>query len=409
MTDSQHWNQDLPTAPPTGSQASSYAATTWAPPDPPPPFPAPSHSPSSPRLRSGGGWRPVVAVIAILALVAGGVLVGRLTSDSAATTSSAGSSTASKQSSGLSTTPPVKGSDEEPVAAVASAVAPAVVQIKTSEGLGSGVVYDKSGLVMTNAHVVGTSTQVQVQTSDGSTVNGDVVGSDTATDIAVVKIDPKAVQGVAALAVDENVRVGQLAVAIGSPFGLDHTVTAGIVSAVGRPFDESAQTNSSGQSTGSSSGVVVPMIQTDAPINPGNSGGALADRHGRVIGINTAIYSQSGENSGVGFAIPIALAYSRAEKLAQGQQVSTPFLGIGGDSPADGSAGALVTTVENGSSAEKAGLRQGDVVVAMDGKSVASFLDLAASIGAHQPGDTVKFEVVRDGKHIELTATLGSR
>jgi S1-C subfamily serine protease len=281
------------------------------------------------------------------------------------------------------------------------------VQIKTNEGLGSGVVYDKSGLLMTNAHVVGSSSQVQVQTSDGSTVTGQVVGSDTATDIAVVKIDPKAVKGVAVLALDENIRVGQLAVAIGSPFGLDHTVTAGIVSAVGRPFDESAQTGATGQ-TGSS-GVVVPMIQTDAPINPGNSGGALADRKGQVIGINTAIYSQTGDNSGVGFAIPIALAYSRAEKLAKGEQVATPFLGIGGDSPADGSAGALVTTVESGSAAQKAGLRQGDIVVAMDGKPVASFLDLAASIGAHAPGDSVKLEVVRDGKHIQLTATLGSR
>jgi putative serine protease PepD len=288
---------------------------------------------------------------------------------------------------------PVSGDGTEPVAEVAAAVAPAVVQIETNDGLGSGFVYDEAGLILTAAHVVGQSGGVDVRLADGSLHRGEVLGADSATDVAVVQIDPPADMAVAELATGVTVQVGQLAVAIGSPFGLDQTVTSGIVSAVDRPV--------------TTPGGAVNMIQTDAPINPGNSGGALVDRQGRVIGINDSIATESGSNAGVGFAIPIDLAKAVADRLVAGEDVEFAFLGVS-TSAAVGDDGPVVVEVERNSPADDAGLQRGDRIVALDGEAVRDQIELVARVRAHQPGDEVELTIERDGDTETVRVTLGS-
>jgi putative serine protease PepD len=282
----------------------------------------------------------------------------------------------------------------EPVAAVAQLVSPSVVQIETTEGLGSGVVYE-SGLIMTNAHVVGTETSVTVRTADGNALDGEVLGTDTGTDIAVVRVNGLDAPA-ANLALDSKPAVGQIAVAVGSPYGLDQTVTSGIVSAVNRPVPNEKE-------------VVVNMIQTDASINPGNSGGALANRDGRIIGINTAIFSETGENTGIGFAIPIATAKKAADQLVNGQSVAKAGLGLSGPSATpNGDAGAYVQSVTPGGAADKAGIKDGDLIVSVDGTPIRGFDELRGLISSHSPGETVTITVVRDGQRIDIDVTLGT-
>ena len=304
---------------------------------------------------------------------------------------------ASVQGAAQVSIPPVSiDPDQEPVAAVAQAVSPSVVQIRTDSGLGSGVVYD-DGLILTNAHVVGTSTSVKVITPQGNTVDGDVVGTDTGTDIAVVRASGLDVPA-AVLATTTKPAVGQIAVAVGSPYGLDQTVTSGIVSAVNRPVDNDK-------------GVVVNMIQTDASINPGNSGGALANRGGQIIGINTAIFSQTGENTGIGFAIPIATAKKAADQLVNGESVAKAGLGLSCASPCEntsGSAGAVVERVSPGGAAADAGIQEGDVIVSVDGTPIRSFEELRGLISSHSPGETVTVTVERNGETKDIQVTLGT-
>ncbi|MDZ7733799.1 MAG: trypsin-like peptidase domain-containing protein [Acidimicrobiia bacterium] len=218
---------------------------------------------------------------------------------------------------------------------------------------------------------------------------------DPATDVAVVGVDESAVLDVAQLALGGEVQVGQLAVAIGSPFNLEQTVTSGIISAVDRPFPTEE--------------VTVGMLQTDAPINSGNSGGPLVDRQGRVIGINTAIFSTSGDNSGIGFAIPIDLAHSQAEKILAGEPLDTALLGVSGDATESGDAGVLVVEVQPGTAADEAGLEVGDVIRSVDGEQVADIGQLAADISQRDPGEEVEMVVERDGEQRTVRATLGSR
>ncbi len=234
---------------------------------------------------------------------------------------------------------------------------------------------------------------VQVRLADGSTESGQVVGEDSGTDVAVVKIKASSDLPVAKLAVGKPVDVGQSAYAIGSPFGLDQTVTAGIVSAVGRSM--------------TTPGGAIPMIQTDAPINPGNSGGALANRDAEVIGINDSIESQSGANAGVGFAIPIDTAKTVADKLVKGESIDTAVLGVSGTDSETGKSGAVVTQVVSGSPADKANLRQGDRITAVDGQNVSGMIDLAAKIRSHEPGDQVSLSVNRNGDTQTVKVTLG--
>jgi putative serine protease PepD len=279
------------------------------------------------------------------------------------------------------------------VAAVAKALMPSVVQLETGTGLGSGVVYDKNGLILTAAHVVEGSTDVVVRLSDGRRVNGEVLGTDPGTDIAVIDAEAEDLQP-ATLAIDVPLEVGQTAIAIGSPFGLESSVTAGIVSAVGRTLE-------------TQDGGAVSTVQTDAPINPGNSGGALVDRTGRVIGINDAILSDGGDNAGIGFAIPIDTAYQVAQALEKGE---TPTIGFLGVTPTDGTGGrpgALVTSVVPESGAAEAGVEEGDLIVRYKDEPIESAADLIATIRATEPGTTATMEIVRDGQSQELEVTIG--
>ncbi len=274
---------------------------------------------------------------------------------------------------------------------------PSVVQLESAFGLGSGVIYDESGLILTAAHVVENAEQVTVRLSDGTRLEGEVIGADAASDVAVVGFEPGDVDVQAAeLAVDEELRVGQLAIAIGSPFGLEGTVTVGYISAVDRAVTSPA-------------GDTQPMIQTDAAINPGNSGGALADRQGRVIGINDIIFSRSGGNEGVGFAIPVTRAMQVAERLVSGEAIESGFLGVSGQDTLEGRGGALIESVEPGSAAEAAGIEAGDLVVAIDGSAIEGIEDLAGQVRTRHAGDTVEVTVVRDGEEQTVTVTLGER
>jgi putative serine protease PepD len=333
--------------------------------------------------------------VGAIALIASGFALARMTDDDSTSSSPSGTA-ASVQS--VTTAKTLVDQADEPVAAVAAVVAPSVVQIETRAGLGSGVIYDDSGLILTAAHVVGDVRTVTVRTADGVALEGTVVGTSPEFDVGVVKVDPSQADPgslpPATLALNTPLEVGQLAVAIGSPFGLDQTVTSGVVSAVDR-----AVTTPNG---------ALGMIQTDAPINPGNSGGALADRHGRVIGINDAIESQSGGNVGVGFAIPIDVAASVAEKLVAGEPVEFAYLGVESGPVAGGRTGAAIKTVVPGTPAADAGLERGDIVLSVDGTPVLTSTDLVALIRSSQPGDKVTLSVERNGDTIEVPVTLGT-
>ncbi len=347
----------------------------------------------------------VVAVVAAVALLAAGfgvgIAIGGDDDGSRRVDSEPGDVEQTSLASDRPTEAPVASDAAEPTAAVAEAVAPTVVQIESGDGLGAGVIYDGDGFVVTNAHVVGDAREVQVILADGSRFGGEVLGADRARDVAVVSFDPGDVDlPVAVLATDEDVVVGQLAVAVGSPFGLAQTVTAGIISAVGRPQE------------GPNRELVVGMLQTDAPINSGNSGGALADRRGRIIGINTSITSRSGDNTGIGFAIPISVAARVADSIVAGDVPGATFLGVrgpqDGSGPDGGAAGALIDDVTAGSAADGL-LEVGDVIVTIEGHPVRTFGALAGFIGSHLPGDDVELGVLRDGERIEVDVVLGER
>jgi putative serine protease PepD len=343
----------------------------------------------SPRSRGPSRW--LAAVIAGIVLLASGYGISQVLDRDDAAPTGAGIPTAAP--SAVAPAASAAASGEEPAAAVAKALLPTVVEIRQGSGLGSGFVYDKNGYIMTAAHVVQGADQVQVRLYDGTKLTGKVLGTDEDNDVAVVKVDRTGLAA-APLALGETIQVGQLAVAIGSPFGLNETVTAGIISATDRTLQGRE------------------VIQTDAPINPGNSGGVLADRRGRVIGINDAIQTgsdASNGNVGIGFAVPIDLAARSAKAIVQGKQVQTGYLGVTMGEPTGGQDGALVQEVAPGSPAAKAGLRPGDLVVAIDGQSVADYGELGARIRAHKPGDQVTLKVVRGGSETTITATLSQR
>jgi S1-C subfamily serine protease len=338
-------------------------------------------------------------VVAIVALVAGllGALIGVQAADDDASTS-ATAPPIDRPTSGSVTTlpPPITGQVAEPAAEVAQAVGPAVVLIQTTVGEGSGIVYDASGLIVTNAHVVENFDTVDVTLADGEIYeDAEVVGADPIRDIAVVRIDPANELTVAVFGATDEVHVGEIAIAIGSPFGLEQTVTAGIVSAVGRVL---SATNP------------VEMIQTDAPINPGNSGGALADAQGRVIGMNTAIRTADGTGGsvGVGFAIPSDTLIDIAGRIVDGESLAVAYLGVRGSAPTGNSNGVVILDVRPNSPAEAAGLQDGDEVRAIDGEPVANMSSLSATIQLHRPGDTVQLTIERNGQEMEVVVTLGA-
>ena len=325
------------------------------------------------------------------------LVVGRLIEESAGLTAEEVESLVAR----LFAEAPVDDSGNEPVVAVAEALVDSVVLVSvlvsgTETGHGSGIVFDDEGLIVTNAHVVDDAEEVVVSLPNGRQITAEVVGFDVRRDVAVLQLtelDDSLVPAV--FAFTEDVRVGQLAVALGSPFDLDRTVTSGIVSAVGRVIESyGCQSGFAAECAG------VSMIQTDAPINPGNSGGPLADREGRVIGMNTAIQSAgfTAGNIGVGFAIPSDTVVLVARRLILGEPIGTAWLGIRGESTTDGLPGAVIVEVVEGSPAELAGLLVGDRIFRSDGRIIRDMGALRANIQIRLPGSRVELEYERDGE-----------
>jgi len=260
---------------------------------------------------------------------------------------------------------------------------------------GSGFVYDSSGHIVTNQHVVDGAQSISVRFWNGKTYSAQLVGSDSSTDLAVIKVNaPDSQLYPLTLGSSSKLAVGDPVVAIGSPFGLEETVTSGIVSALHRSIDSPANF------------AISDTIQTDAAINHGNSGGPLLNAQGQVIGVNAQIRSDSGDNAGVGFAIPSDTVRSIAGQLISNGKAVHAYLGVSLDSTA---ASARVAEVRPGTPAAKANLRTGDVVTAVDGTTVNSAEALTRAIDAHKPGETVTVKIRRNGKDITAQVTLASR
>jgi putative serine protease PepD len=287
--------------------------------------------------------------------------------------------------------------------AIYAVASPAVVSIRTSSGSGTGFLIDSSGRIVTNSHVVGGNSRVLVRFGqDQTSLDGKVVGSDPSSDIAVVDIGASSIpKGAKPLQFADSraVQVGDTAIAIGNPFGLDRTATEGIVSGLGREIKapNGFQIDS--------------VIQTDAPINPGNSGGPLLDDSGHVIGVNSQIATAGagGGNLGIGFAVPSNTARQVVPQLEKGQVVKRSYLGTQTSADPTNPNGAQVQSITPGGPADKAGLRKGDVIKAIDGKPVKDPSDLSSAIAVKKPGDTVTLRIERNGLTQDLDATLGTR
>jgi putative serine protease PepD len=267
----------------------------------------------------------------------------------------------------------------------------------SSQAEGSGFVYDKRGNIITNQHVVDGATSITVKFWNGKTYKAHLVGSDSSTDLAVVRVDaPSSLLHPLTLGDSSNVQVGDGVIAIGSPFGLQETVTSGIVSALHRTMD--APNNYT----------ISDSIQTDAPINHGNSGGPLIDSAGRVIGVNAQIQSDSGGNDGVGFAIPANTVRSVVSQIVAGKTVAHAYLGVS-IRPSSSPQGAALANVVSGTPAAKAGLKVGDVIVRLGDTTISSPDDLSRIIDDKKPGDSLSVTYVRGGKQHTVTLTLGTR
>jgi S1-C subfamily serine protease len=413
-----------------------WSATSWN--DPEPVRPTPEHwfepsptphlqpvQPAAPAKRSTGAGVVLTASLLSAAIASGGTFVvlsatGALDRPVApATNSNAVSTNAGKQ--------PITIDESSAIIDVAAKAGPAVVRITTeagaspsadpnsgvipSEGVGSGLIFDANGWILTNRHVVAGSDKLTVELKDGTTYTGTVYGIDTLTDLAIVKIDATGLTA-ATIGDSDGLKVGELVVAIGSPLGtFSNTVTSGIVSATGR------QIRTEGSSLDN-------LIQTDAAINPGNSGGPLLDATAAVIGINTAIARDS---TGIGFSIPINIARPLMEQAKAGKQLARPYIGIRYEpidkqlakteslpveqgawiSPVTDSTGK--PPVNPGSPAEAAGIKVGDIVVAIGNTTIDTEHPLNAVLAQNAPGDTVDVKVLRNGQTLTIPVTLGTR
>lgn len=302
--------------------------------------------------------------------------------------------------------------------AVANKCLPSVVAINvytnsngsmTLSSLGSGVILSDDGYVITNHHVIDGAAQIKV-TANGQEYEADKIGEDSSSDIAVIKL--KGANGLRAieLADSDKVKVGAWVMSIGSPFGLEQSVATGIVSATSRSQVVSSQTDGSTK-------VYPNLIQTDAAINPGNSGGALVDKNGRLLGINALIESDSGNYSGVGFAIPVNYAVDLSKQIIDGKKPSHAQLGITMTNVTANNAqqygwsvkeGAYVSGVTNGGSAERAGIKVGDIITKCEDDKISTTSDLLLSVRKHNPGDTIEITLNRAGEEITVKAVLGS-
>lgn len=363
-------------------------------------------SPAAPPPASTRQPRPVWAVAALSALIASLVSSGLVVAVMG-TRPRASSNTAVERQ--MVRPQPASAAQASPVVEIAERLRPAIVQLGVQfggrSGTGSGVVFRSDGYLLTNAHVVDGATAIKVSMANGRELAGRVVGTDPETDTAVVKFDGGPFP-VATLGTSTDLRVGQPVVAIGFPLGLagGPSVTGGMISALHRDVRPLGTVT------------LVDMIQTDAPISPGSSGGALLDTNGSVIGITTAVVSSDAGGEAAGFATTIDVARSVADELIRSGRVAHVWLGVeGGDvdgataSELDLDGGVVVGQVKSLSPAERGGLAVRDVIVAVDGHPVRSMGELAVALRAHDPGDAVAFEVVRDHRHRTFTVTLAER
>ena len=390
--------------PQSSPQHPSPHPSPWGAPAPPP---APQREPR--RRRTG----LAAAVVATSLLVGGGAGVGGaalwdVTRDDAATSVPAGSVSTSPVSQTEAPAP------EGSVEAVAQEVLPSVVKIDVAgaqgTGSGSGIVLTADGTILTNNHVVEVAEdggRIRVSFDDGTSAEAEILGTDPLTDTAVIQAADVSDLTPATIGKSANLGVGEGVVAIGSPFGLDATVTSGIVSALDRPVNVGS--DDEGNST------TYPAIQTDAAINPGNSGGPLVDMTGAVVGINSSIrtaasqspYGQSGQSGsiGLGFAIPIDEVMPIVDQMAKGETPTHARLGI---RISDDEAGARIEDVTTGSTAEDAGIEPGDVITSIDERRITGADSLVATIRSYRPGDEVTVTWLRDGEEQEASVTLDS-
>lgn len=399
MSDASTPQHDPQQSPQPSPQQSPWGATA--------PPPAPQREPR--RRRTG----LAAAVVATSLLVGGGAGVGGaalwdVTRDDAATSVPAGSVSTSPVSQTEAPAP------EGSVEAVAQEVLPSVVKIDVAgaegTGSGSGIVLTADGTILTNSHVVEVAEdggQIRVSFDDGTSAEAEILGTDPLTDTAVIQAADVSDLTPATIGKSANLGVGEGVVAIGSPFGLDATVTSGIVSALDRPVNVGS--DDEGNST------TYPAIQTDAAINPGNSGGPLVDMTGAVVGINSSIrtaasqspYGQSGQSGsiGLGFAIPIDEVMPIVDQMAKGETPTHARLGI---RITDDEAGARIDDVTAGSTAEAAGIEPGDVITSIDDRRITGADSLVATIRSYRPGDEVTVTWLRDGEEQQASVTLDS-
>ena len=397
-----------------------------------PPFDHPAPPTATAPARRSGAF--TAAVLAGALLIGGSAGVGGAAWYDAWNSGPTPTTTASSSTSADNTvevpSAPANGNVEQ----VAAAVLPSVVKInvtgRTEAGSGSGIVLSKDGDILTNNHVVavaGRSGSITVNFNDGSSARAHIVGTDPVTDVAVIRAE--GVHGLqpARIGSSSSLRVGQSVIAVGSPYGLNATVTSGIVSALNRPvsvstaqqqqpFDPFGQMVPQQQQQGPSTDTTYPAIQTDAAINPGNSGGPLVDLAGRVVGINSSIRtsgsSTTGEGGsiGLGFAIPVDEVMPVVDQLLHHEAPTHARLGVTVSDTRGGSLqqGALVRAVDPSAAGKAAGLKPGDVITKVDNEVISDSEALVATIRGHRPGDKVTLTYVRNGQNATTTATLGS-
>ncbi|WP_066361620.1 S1C family serine protease [Herbidospora mongoliensis] len=450
VLDARGWSQFGRRAPQHGDYRADQPTPHFAPPPPPQePGPIQGHvganpigntavfgipplPPEPPRHQRSDGraWKRGVSVLALAAVAIGGGVAGALITN-AMDDDTVPVAVSPISNPGAPVKPaPMAGS----IAAVAKAVQPSVVMITVTsqqgQGEGSGVILSADGLILTNNHVVagaGANSQMTVKFSDGKTAQATLVGTDPTTDIAVIRATGVSSLTAASLGDSDALQVGESVLAIGSPLGLEGSVTSGIVSALDRTVTSGEGGGGGGQqlppgwggggfgpeqqeqqqAPAETSTTIGGMVQTDAAINPGNSGGALVNSAGQVIGINTAIATSGGSgNIGVGFAIPINTAKNVADQLIKTGKAVHAYLGVGVNDATGDTPGALVASIEQNGPAAKAGLQQGDIITKVDDTAVDAGETVVGIIRGHAPGTKVTVTYVRNGQASTATITL---
>ena len=404
----QHYGPPQPDR--EAQRASWQAAPAWS--------SARTVAPDRVSPRRGLGAAPIVALAVVAGLLSGALSAVAVTNLVDGTASQPGG-VATETPGDADPVSEVRIEESNAVIEAVEEVAPAVVLIQTTsggvfggaQGTGSGVIYESDGWILTNRHVVEDAESMIVELNDGRTFDATLYGIDTLTDLAIIKVDATDLP-VAPIGSSRDLEPGQLAIAIGNPLGYKHTVTTGIVSGLGRQITASSGTQESADTLRN-------LIQTDAAINPGNSGGPLVNSAGQVIGINTAV---STEAQGLGFAIPVDVAKPIMAQALAGEPIVRPWIGVyytpispavaeAEDLPVD--YGALIgagggqSAIIPGSPADAAGLRDGDIIVGLNGEALTEESDLATLILPYEAGETVTLRILRDNTATEVEVTLG--